>query len=194
MDKINYDNEMKKVINELNGEKKNLLLHSCCAPCSSAVIERLKPYFDISVIYYNPNILPKEEYEKRKNEQKRLLKEWNIQFIESDYEPKKFACAIKGKEDMPEGSERCKECYRFRLEKTAQTAKEKGFNFFTTTLSISPHKNAGWVNEILIELENKYNVKCLPSDFKKGNGYLRSLELAKQHELYRQDYCGCRPK
>ncbi|MDD4110938.1 MAG: epoxyqueuosine reductase QueH [Clostridia bacterium] len=194
MDKINYDSEMKKVINELNGEKKNLLLHSCCAPCSSAVIERLKPYFDISVIYYNPNILPKEEYEKRKNEQKRLLKEWNIQFIESDYEPKKFACAIKGKEDMPEGSERCKECYRFRLEKTAQTAKEKGFNFFTTTLSISPHKNAGWVNEILIELENKYNVKCLPSDFKKGNGYLRSLELAKQHELYRQDYCGCRPK
>lgn len=194
MNKINYDEEMKKVICELKGEKKSLLLHSCCAPCSSSVIERLSPYFNISVIYYNPNILPKEEYEKRKEEQKRLLKELNINFIESDYEPEKFACAIKGKESMPEGSERCKECYRFRLEKTVQVAKEKNFDFFTTTLSVSPHKNSIWINEILKNLENKYSVKCLPADFKKKNGYLRSLELAKQYELYRQDYCGCRKR
>lgn len=185
---------MKRIIKELDGEKKTLLLHSCCAPCSSSVIERLSPYFNISVIYYNPNILPKTEYEKRKEEQKKFLKKLNINFIESDYEPEMFACAIKGKENMPEGSERCKECYRFRLEKTAQVAKEKSFDFFTTTLSVSPHKNSIWINEILKYLENKYGIKCLFADFKKGNGYLRSLELSKKYNLYRQDYCGCQPR
>jgi predicted adenine nucleotide alpha hydrolase (AANH) superfamily ATPase len=191
--KINYDKQMNEIIVSLKGERKTLLLHSCCAPCSSAVIEKLAPYFDITIFYYNPNILPKEEYEKRKNEQKKLLESLKINFIEGDYNQKDFACAIQGKEELLEGSERCKECYRFRLDKTAQVAKEKGFDFFTTTLSISPHKNSIWINEILGELETKYNIKSLPSDFKKGNGYLRSIELAKEYNLYRQDYCGCRP-
>lgn len=190
--KIDYNREMEKVIKVLNGEKKSLLLHSCCAPCSSAVIERLNPFFDITVFYYNPNILPQIEYEKRRDEQKRLLEILGVPFIEGDYNSADFVCAIKGKEDLPEGSERCYECYKFRLEKTAETAKNR-FDFFTTTLSVSPYKNSQWINEILKECEDKYNVKCLPSDFKKGNGYLRSTELARQHNLYRQEYCGCRP-
>lgn len=191
--KMNYNQQMNEIIAKLKGVRKTLLLHSCCAPCSSAVIEKLAPYFDITVFYYNPNILPKEEYERRKNEQKKLLEILNINFIEGDYNQQDFVCAINGKEELPEGSERCKECYRFRLEKTAQLSKEKSFDFFTTTLSISPHKNSVWINEILCELEEKYKTKALPSDFKKGNGYLRSTELAKKYNLYRQDYCGCRP-
>ncbi len=185
---------MNLIIKDLNGEKKSLLLHSCCGPCSSSVIEKLSTYFNITVYYYNPNILPAEEYNKRKEEQKRLLDILKINFIEGEYNTQHFACAIKGKESLSEVSERCKECYRFRLENTAKTAKERGFDYFTTTLSVSPHKNADWINEILIYCENKYGVKCLPSDFKKENGYLRSIELAKQYKLYRQKYCGCRPR
>lgn len=192
--KINYNEKMKDVIKGLAGSnKKKILIHSCCAPCSSVVIEKLISVFDITIFYYNPNILPKEEYERRKEEQKRLLEIFEVNFIEGDYEPKDFTCAIEGEESLPERSERCKECYRFRLERTAQLAKEKGYDFFTTTLSVSPHKNKDWINEILEGLEDKYNIKALSADFKKDNGYLRSLELANKYNIYRQNYCGCRP-
>lgn len=194
---------MKEIISNLNG-RKTLLLHSCCGPCSSAVIERLQNFFDITVFYYNPNIFPKDEYEKRKKEQIRLIEILNsksenkIIFLDSDYNPSEFAKAICGFENEKEGSERCKHCYSFRLEKTAHIAEKNGFNFFGTTLSVSPHKNAAWINEILIELENEIlkhggKTKALLADFKKENGYLRSLQLSKEFELYRQDYCGCRP-
>lgn len=182
---------MRDTIKGFKGEK-TLLLHSCCAPCSTAVIEKLFCHFDITVFYYNPNILPKKEYEKRKGEQKKLLDLLNVKFIEGNYEPEKFAYAIRGKENILEGSERCKECYRFRLEETAKLAKLKKFDFFTTTLSISPYKNADWINEIMLELEEDYDIKCLPSDFKKENGYLRSIELGEKYNLYRQKYCGCK--
>lgn len=203
MEKTNYNEKMKEIISNLNG-RKTLLLHSCCGPCSSAVIERLQNFFDITVFYYNPNIFPKDEYEKRKKEQIRLIEILNsksenkIIFLDSDYNPSEFAKAICGFENEKEGSERCKHCYSFRLEKTAHIAEKNGFNFFGTTLSVSPHKNAAWINEILIELENEIlkhggKTKALLADFKKENGYLRSLQLSKEFELYRQDYCGCRP-
>ena len=177
---INYNEEMKKIIKELNGNNK-LLLHSCCGPCSTAVIERLKDYFDITVLYYNPNIEPYEEYLKRKKEQIRLLSELNIKHMDIDY--------LNEKE--PENGARCHICYRLRLEKTAKLAKENNFDYFATTLTVSPYKNAKVINEIGLNLQNKYNIKYLQSDFKKEDGYKRSIELSKKYELYRQDYCGC---
>lgn len=188
---------MKEIISSLEG-RKTLLLHSCCGPCSSAVIEKLKDNFDITVFYYNPNILPQAEYEKRKQEQIRLIEILNensankIQFLNSDYNPAEFAKAICGLETLEEGSIRCKNCYKFRIKKTFEKAQELGFNFFGTTLSVSPHKNSEWINEILMELETE-NTKALLADFKKENGYLRSLQLSKEYSLYRQNYCGCRP-
>ena len=203
MQKTNYNEIMKETIKGFSG-RKTLFLHSCCGPCSSAVIEKLANFFNITIFYYNPNILPFEEYEKRKEEQKRLIVKLNenllnkINFVEGEYKVESFACAIKGYEALEEGSERCKQCYQFRLQKTAELASEKGFGYFSTTLSVSPHKNATWINEILLELGEKLkkeNSKTLPllADFKKENGYLRSLELAKEYNLYRQNYCGCRP-
>lgn len=203
MEKINYNETMKQIINNLEG-RKTLLLHSCCAPCSSSVIERISKFFDITVFYFNPNILPKEEYERRKNEQIRLIEEFNkvapnkINFIDGDYDPNVFSKAIRGFENEVEGSERCKRCYEFRLERAAEHASKMNFDFFGTTLSISPHKNSNWINEILKELENKlkndgFKTRALFADFKKENGFLRSLELSKQFGLFRQDYCGCRP-
>lgn len=194
---------MKETIEKLS-QRETLLLHSCCGPCSSATIERLLPFFNITVLYYNPNILPKEEYEKRKKEQIRFLEILNesndnkIKFLDCDYAPNDFASAIKGLEGLPEGSKRCEACFRLRLEKTAKLAAEKGFSYFTTTLSISPHKDSQVINEILIELGqelSKNNFKTLPllADFKKENGFLRSTQLAKEFDLYRQTYCGCRP-
>lgn len=210
--KRNYNDEMKKIVESFNGERKTLLLHSCCGPCSSAVIERLKDYFDITILYYNPNILPEEEYEKRKTEQIRLIEILNensinqedyadlnynnkIKILDCDYQPSEFACAIKGKENLSEGSERCKECYRLRLTKTAKLATENDFDYFGTTLSVSPHKNVEWLNEILEELGQKTTGQSKPllADFKKENGYLRSIKLANEYKLYRQNYCGCRP-
>ena len=201
--KIDYNKVMKETLEKLS-KKETLLLHSCCGPCSSATIERLLPFFDVTVLYYNPNILPKEEYEKRKKEQIRLLEILNesndnkIKFLDCDYNPKDFARAIEGLESLPEGSERCEKCFKFRLEKTAKLAAEKGFSYFTTTLSISPHKDSQVINKILIELgqelsKNNYKTKPLLADFKKENGFLRSTELAKEFNLYRQTYCGCRP-
>lgn len=187
---INYNEEMKKIIKELNGNNK-LLLHSCCGPCSTAVIERLKDYFDITVLYYNPNIELYEEYLKRKKEQIRLLSELNIKHMDIDYLNEEYRNKVVGYEKEPENGARCHICYRLRLEKTAKLAKENNFDYFATTLTVSPYKNAKVINEIGLNLQNKYNIKYLLSDFKKEDGYKRSIELSKKYELYRQDYCGC---
>ncbi|MCI6763623.1 epoxyqueuosine reductase QueH [bacterium] len=187
---INYNEEMKKIISNLDDHNK-LLLHSCCGPCSSSVIERLRDYFDITVIYYNPNIEPKEEYEKRKSEQLRLLNELGIKFMDIDYLNNEYHEKVKGYENEPENGLRCPLCFELRLDKTASKAKENNFDYFGTTLTVSPHKNSKIINEIGLKLEEKYEVKFLLSDFKKEDGYKRSIELSKKYDLYRQDYCGC---
>lgn len=187
---INYNEEMKKIISNLDDHNK-LLLHSCCGPCSSSVIERLRDYFDITVIYYNPNIEPKVEYEKRKSEQLRLLNELGIKFMDIDYLNNEYHEKIKGYENEPENGLRCPLCFDLRLDKTASKAKENNFDYFGTTLTVSPHKNSKIINEIGLKLEEKYGVKFLLSDFKKEDGYKRSIELSKKYDLYRQDYCGC---
>lgn len=173
--------------------KPTLLLHGCCAPCSSAVLEQLTNYFDITMYYYNPNITSKKEYQKRKEELKRFLKEAypTISILDSTYQNTDFLEAIKGLEKEPEGGKRCYACYELRLEKTVQAAKNHQFDYFTTTLSISPYKNSHWLNEIGQRLSEQYQVPYLYADFKKKNGYHRSIELSKQYNLYRQDYCGC---
>ena len=194
---INYQIELNKTLDEIRkgGIKKTLLLHACCAPCSSYVLEYLSEYFDITVLFYNPNITESSEYEKRSLELLRLIGEIphinKIEFIDNGYEPKVFTEAVKGLENEPEGGKRCFKCYRLRLEETAKLAAEKGFDYFTTTLSISPHKNAQVLNEIGGELSESYSVNYLYSDFKKRNGYKRSCELSQIYNLYRQDYCGC---
>ena len=192
---ISYYNLCKKELESLD-KKKRLLLHSCCAPCSSHVITYLTKYFDITILYYNPNISPKKEYDKRKKEQIRLIKEIdkvnNIDIIDCDYDNDLYEEKIKGYEDCPERGSRCTICYNLRLEKTAKMAKELDYDYFCTTLSVSPYKNANLINEIGIKLEEKYGVKWLYSDFKKENGYKKSIELSKKYNLYRQDYCGCK--
>lgn len=175
--------------------KPKLLLHSCCGPCSSHVITFLAKYFKIDVLYYNPNIYPEDEYIKRKNEQIRLInelkKDCELDIIDCDYEKEKFYEYVKGLEKEKEGGKRCYKCFKLRLEKTAQVAKEKKYDYFTTTLSVSPYKNSQVLNEIGIELEKIYNIRWLPSDFKKEEGYKKSIELSKKYNLYRQHYCGC---
>lgn len=191
---MNYQKELDKIIANLDNIP-NLLLHTCCAPCSSAVIEYLSDYFNITVYYYNPNISPVEEYEKRKNEQIRFLKEFKsknkLDIIDADYDNDKFIEISQGLEDQPEGGIRCHKCYNLRLEKTALKAKELNYDYFGTTLTVSPYKNSQVLNEIGKELEEKYGIKYLYSDFKKKEGYKRSIELSKQYNLYRQNYCGC---
>ena len=176
-------------------ERKSILLHSCCAPCSSAVITFLNKYFDITILYYNPNISPIEEYNKRKEEQIRLINsikiEGKIDILDCDYDNDIYEQSIKGYEECPERGARCTICFNLRLEKTAKLAKENNFDYFCSTLSVSPYKNAKLINEIGIELSNKYNIKWLYSDFKKADGYKKSIELSKIYNLYRQDYCGC---
>lgn len=194
MQKVNYQKELEKEICALNGERKKLLLHSCCAPCSSYVIEYLSKYFDITVYYYNPNIYPKEEFFKRAEEQKRLvcdMKAVGCDVVVENFNEHEFYDAVRGYEHEKEGAKRCFICYRLRLEKTAKYAKDNKFDYFCTTLSISPLKNAEKLNEIGNEISSKYSVKYLYSDFKKKNGYKRSIELSKIYNLYRQDYCGC---
>lgn len=190
----NYNNKMYDIINNLNGKKK-LLLHSCCAPCSTSCIERLTKYFDITILYYNPNIEPKEEYEKRKKYQIELIKKFNsvnkLNYIDCDYDNNIYHEKVKGLENEKEGGARCNVCYFLRMEKTALLAKKLGYDFFATTLTVSPYKHSKTINEIGKILEEKYNINYLYSDFKKENGYKRSIELAKEYELYRQDYCGC---
>lgn len=192
MNKVNYDKVLEELINSLD-YKPRLLLHSCCGPCSSYVITYLKDYFDITILYYNPNIEPYEEYIKRKNEQIRLIKELNcgIKLLDIDYENDKYRESVIGHESDKEGGERCHLCYKLRLDKTASMAKENNFEYFGTTLTVSPYKNAEVLNNIGKELENIYNIKYLYSDFKKKDGYKKSIELSKKYNLYRQDYCGC---
>ncbi len=178
---------------ERKNKMQKMLLHSCCGPCSSAVLERLVNDFDVTVLYYNPNIQPEEEYIKRKNEQLRLIKEVypQVKVLDCDYLGEDFISKVKGLEKEKEGGARCKVCFTLRLEFCAQKTKENGFDIFATTLSVSPYKNAKLINEIGLELSQKYGINYLVSDFKKKNGYLRSLELAKKYNLYRQNYCGC---
>lgn len=195
MNKRNYQSELDKIIQGLGETAPSLLLHTCCAPCSSYCIEYLSQYFNITVLYYNPNIYPESEYIHRKSEQIRLIGEmktkYPVNFIDCDFESEKFYETVKGMEDCREGGERCFKCYRLRLRKAAKTAREKGFDYFTTSLTISPLKNAEKINEIGEELAEEYGIKFLPSDFKKKEGFKRSIELSKEYNLYRQNYCGC---
>ena len=193
----NYQKLLEKLISKLDPSQppKRLLLHSCCAPCSSYCLEYLSQYFSITVFYYNPNIAPKEEYCMRVEEQKRLIEQlpakYPISFLEGKYDPERFYAMAKGLEKVPEGGERCFGCYRLRLEEAAIEAQKGGFDYFATTLTISPLKNAQKLNEKGEELAVKYGAAHLPSDFKKKNGYKRSVELSGEYGLYRQNYCGC---
>ena len=194
MQKINYQRELDKLIEGLDGTPR-LLLHSCCAPCSSYCLEYLSRYFEITVLYYDPNIFPEEEFRKRAEEQRRLISEMPfknpVSLVIDNYDPDEFFSVVKGLEDAPEGGERCFVCYRLRLERAARYAAEHGFDYFCSTLSISPLKNAQKLNEIGAELSDIYKVANLPNDFKKKGGYLRSIELSRKYDLYRQNYCGC---
>lgn len=195
MPKQNYQLMLDKIISSLGSEAPRLLLHSCCAPCSSYCLEYLSQYFRITLLYYNPNISPREEFEKRVGELRRLVSELPMKYPAEvavpPYDPEEFYSAIRGLEDIPEGGERCFACYRLRLERAARYAAENGFDYFCSTLSISPMKNAEKLNRIGEELSELYPVKPLPSDFKKRGGYLRSIQLSKEYGLYRQNYCGC---
>ena len=189
---------LEEIINDINVRKirPKLLLHSCCAPCSSYVIEYLTKYFDITIFYYNPNISPYEEYLKRKNEQIKLIEAINnynmLDIAYCDYDNDIYEDRIKGLENEPEKGNRCTVCFKLRLGKTAQEAKKNGYDYFGTTLTLSPYKNAQLINEIGLSLEKEFNVKYLVSDFKKKDGYKKSIELSKKYDLYRQDYCGCK--
>lgn len=194
---MNYQKELEKLIAKLQKEEKvpRLLLHSCCAPCSSYVMEYLSNYFEITVFYYNPNIFPEKEYTKRILEQQTLIHDmkakYPISFLAGNYDRERFLEMAKGLEHLKEGGERCFKCYALRLEEAARIAKEGNFDYYTTTLSISPMKNAEKLNELGTEISQKYGVSYLQSDFKKKNGYKRSIELSNEYGLYRQDYCGC---
>lgn len=194
MEKINYQKLQDQIIKDLVGTPR-ILLHSCCGPCSSYCIKALSEYFLVTVYWFNPNIHPLEEYQKRLETQKKLIELIDaknpVEFLCDEYLPDEFFALTKGYEDEREGGARCEICFAERLEKTAQKAKEQGFDFFTTTLTVSPHKNAQKINLIGQELAEKYGVKFLPSDFKKKNGYLQSIELSQKYGLYRQNYCGC---
>lgn len=204
MNKVNYQIELEKILNTLPDAHRSLFLHSCCAPCSSYCLEYLRRFFEITVFYYNPNISFGEEYRHRVEEQKRLIEELNrrpaaedgadqnhIRFLEGAYEPERFFEAVRGMENCPEGGERCLTCYGLRLREAAQRAAEGGFDYFTTTLTISPQKDAQKLNEIGRMCGEEHGVVWLPSDFKKKGGYLRSVALSREYGLYRQDYCGC---
>ncbi len=194
--KENYSQICENILNNLGGKKK-LLLHSCCGPCSSYVISYLTDYFDITILYYNPNIFPYDEYLKRKDEQIRLINDIksniknNIDIMDCDYDNDIYNDLVKGLENEPERGNRCKVCYRMRMEKAAIIAKENNYDYFCTTLSVSPYKNSQWINEIGKELENKYSISWLYSDFKKKDGYKQSILLSQKYNLYRQNYCGC---
>ncbi len=198
MNQRNYQRELDRILENVPKGTQRLFLHSCCAPCSSYVLEYLRQYFQITVFYYNPNISFQEEYRHRLSEQKHLIECYNaeeggypIRVVEGDYAPERFFAMAKGLEKCPEGGERCEGCFRLRLEETARQALAAKADYFTTTLTISPLKNAPLLNRIGEELAAAYGVPWLTSDFKKKNGYKRSVELSAKYELYRQDYCGC---
>lgn len=190
--------EMDKLLDRLKaeGRRPSLLLQSCCGPCSSYVLEYLATCFDITIYYYNPNIYPESEYDKRLSEQLRLIREMSfptpIRVLPAVYDPAVFSAAVVGHENAPEGGSRCSRCFVLRLEETAKAAKTGGFDYFATTLTVSPHKNAKLINEIGTKLGEKYGISYLPSDFKKKEGYKRSIQLSKAFNLYRQTYCGCK--
>lgn len=192
---MNYDKKMWEIINNLQMVP-SLLLHSCCAPCSSTVISILSNYFKVTVLYYNPNIDTKEEYEKRKKEQIKFISEYKaknkVSFLDCDYEQESFLNKVKGLENEPERGARCPVCFKLRLEKTAMEAKKNNFDYFATTLTLSPYKNAKQINEIGLFLEKSIGINYLVSDFKKNDGYKKSIEYSKEFNLYRQDYCGCK--
>lgn len=191
--KINYQAEMEAEIAALNGRRPTLLLHSCCGPCSSAVIERLAEHFRLTLYYYNPNIEPEAEYRRRLAEQERLLTllPGGLSLLPCEYDHDAFSAFAQAMAGEPEGGKRCLSCFALRLGQTARAAKENGFEYFTTTLSVSPHKNAEALNAIGDGIARQLGVRYLTADFKKKNGYLRSLQLSKAFDLYRQDYCGC---
>ena len=190
---VNYDKEMEKIItvHKNKGEKPKLLLHSCCAPCSTACIERLKEFFELTVYFYNPNLDSEEEFSLRAKEQVRYCESELVDVCVEKYVPQEFYNVVKGLEHVLEGGARCEKCFYLRLKRTAEKAKELGFDYFTTTLTVSPLKNATKLNQIGQNIEREVGVKFLPTDFKKRNGYLRSIQLSKENELYRQNYCGC---
>lgn len=211
MQKQNYQKKLEEILVTVEPGKR-LLLHSCCAPCSSYCLEYLSAYFEITILYYNPNITDAKEYQKRAEEQRRLVDALNeslsgkkaedtvsreeryhykITFAEGEYQPVEYMQRIKGLENCPEGGDRCRECFSMRLEYAAKYAAKGNFDFFTTTLTISPLKNADVLNEIGQRMGEQYGAEFLPSDFKKRNGYKRSIELSREYDLYRQDYCGC---
>lgn len=206
MNKINYQKILDKTIKDIENKniRPSLLVHSCCAPCSSYVLEYLNNYFNITVLYYNPNIFPEDEYLKRKNEQIRFINEkffksdhisdnqnTSVKFMDCDYDNDVYNTSVKGFEKEPEGGKRCEICFKLRLEKTAKLAKENNFDYFVTTLTISPLKNAELLNSIGEEYSKKYDIPYLLSDFKKKEGYKRSIQLSKEYNLYRQNFCGC---
>ena len=194
--KQNYQKQMDAIVASLpQGERPRLLLQSCCGPCSSYVLEALTPFFRVTVLYYNPNIQPRAEYDLRLENQRKIIAELPtpsaVDILECDYDGEKYDAAVKGLEAEPEGGARCTVCFRLRLEETAKRAAELGCDWFCTTLTVSPHKDAERLNQIGRALGERYGVPFLPSDFKKREGYKRSIQLSKEYELYRQDYCGC---
>jgi hypothetical protein len=195
MDKINYQKKLDEVLNGLGQRRPRLLLQGCCGPCSSYVLEYLTQYFQVTLLFYNPNIRPKEEYDKRLAALKQLLAAMPtaspVEIMETGWRGTEYMEAIAGLEQEPEGGSRCTVCFQLRLEETARLAKAGEYDFFATTLTVSPHKNAALLNQIGEELGQQYGVLWLPSDFKKRNGYLRSIQLSKEYGIYRQEYCGC---
>lgn len=192
---MNYQQKLEEILEKESNHLPTLLLQACCAPCSSYVLEYLSSHFKITILYYNPNIMNEKEYQKRLSEVERLIHTMPlanpVTILPCEHEVSEFLKIAKGKEDLKEGGERCYDCYKLRLEKTARLAKEHHFDYFGTTLSISPYKNATWLNEIGESLAKEYGVPYLYADFKKKNGYKRSIELSHVYGLYRQDYCGC---
>lgn len=192
---MNYQAEMEKIIDGFEGERRSLLLHACCAPCSSYVLEYLTSFFDITVFFYNPNIMPEEEYCRRLDAMKKLLSVMpcasGVKLIENGRGEEAFTEAVRGNEREPEGGARCPVCFDLRLGKTAELCREGGYDFFTTTLTISPHKNAELINSVGQSAAERFSVNWLPCDFKKRGGYLRSIELCREYGIYRQNYCGC---
>lgn len=189
--KRNYQLDTDKIIDELGSERPALLLHSCCGPCSSYVLEYLTNFFDITLLFYGPNIQPREEYEKRLAHQRKVLGLMGVKIMECEYDGESFDTLAEGFDTEPEGGGRCTRCFLLRLEETAKRASENGFSYYCTTLTVSPHKNSVIINELGEEMGEKYGVKWLFSDFKKRGGYQRSVALAKELGLYRQEYCGC---
>lgn len=193
MNKINYDAEMERIVNgfKARGEKPTLLLHACCAPCSTACLDRVKDDFKVTVYFFNPNMDTEKEYTRRAEEEVRLCKELGVSAVIEKYEPTEFYSAVKGLENEKEGGARCEKCFYLRLNRTAKKAKADGYDFFTTTLTLSPLKNADLLNEIGKKTAQETGTKFLPSDFKKRDGYKKSIEMSKKYGLYRQNYCGC---